>query len=167
MLKENNIACKRRLKELLIDYIFILIYLVLLFGIVMGIYFVVLKGIPEFNEWQSQILATVTSVIPIILIFACFDYNKGSIGKQKSGLKLHYKNKNFGTSLIRNIIKFLPWQLAHIGVIHGIYSEFDALAIIFTNLSMALALVMLIMSLVRKDKRHLGDLIAGTQIQVQ
>lgn len=167
MLKENNIACKRRLKELLIDYIFILIYLLLLFGIVMGIYFVVLKGIPEFNEWQSQIVATVTSVIPIILIFAYFDYNKGSIGKQKSGLKLHYKNKNFGASLIRNIIKFLPWQLAHIGVIHGIYSEFDSLAIIFTNLSMALVLVMLIMSLVRKDKRHLGDLIAGTQIQVQ
>lgn len=167
MLKENNITWKQRLKELFIDYICILIYLLILFGITMGIYFAVLKGIPEFNEWQSQLTATVTSVIPIILIFSFLDYTKGSVGKQKTGLELYYTKKTFGASLVRNIIKFLPWQLGHIGTIRGIYTNFDILAIIFTICSMVLALVLLVMGLVRRDKRHLGDLIAGTQTQVR
>ncbi len=164
MLKENNITWKQRLKELFIDYICILTYLLILFGIAMGIYFIILKGIPEFNEWQSQLTATVTSVIPIILIFSFLDYTKGSVGKQKTGLELYYTNKTFIASLVRNIIKFLPWQLGHIGTIRGIYTNFDMLSIVFNICSIVLALVLLVMGLVRRDKRHLGDLIAGTQV---
>lgn len=66
------------------------------------------------NELQSQVMALFTSVIPIIMIFSYMDYSKdGSIGKRKAGLKLVYKHKSFKSSLIRNIIKFLPWQLGH------------------------------------------------------
>ncbi len=167
MLTENNLTWKMRLRELFIDYICILIYLIILFGITMGIYLVVLKGIPEFNELQSQLVALLTSVIPIVLIFSFWDYSKGSIGKRKAGLELYYVNKTFGASLVRNIIKFLPWQLGHIGTIRGIYTNFDTVAIIFTICSMVLAIVLLVMGLVRRDKRHLGDLIAGTQTQVR
>lgn len=167
MLIENDIVLKQRLKELLIDYICILIYLVILFGITMGIYLVILKDIPEFNELQSQLVAIFTSVVPIILIFSFLDYTKGSIGKRKAGLKLYYTNKTFCASLLRNIVKFLPWQLGHIGTIHGMYTNFDILAITFMICSMALALIILIMGLVRSDKRHLGDLIARTQTQVR
>ena len=167
MLRENNITWKQRLKELFIDYICILIYLLILFGITMGINYGLLKGIPEFNEWQSQLTAIVTSVIPIVLIFSFLDYTKGSVGKQKAGLELYYINKTFGASLVRNIIKFLPWQIAHIGIIRGIYTNFDTLSIIFTICSMVLAFVLLAMGLVRRDKRHLGDLIAGTQTQLR
>lgn len=73
----------------------------------------------------------------------------------------------FGASLVRNIIKFLPWQLGHIGTIRGIYTNFDTVSIIFTICSTVLAIVLLVMGLVRRDKRHLGDLIAGTQTQVR
>lgn len=41
--------------------------------------------------------------------FTYLDYNGGSIGKRKMGLKLAYKNKNYSSALVRNIIKFLPW----------------------------------------------------------
>jgi len=166
MLTENNITWKIRLKELAIDYIFILIYLIILFAISIGIYLMVLKDMPQFNEFQSQLVAIFTSVIPIVLIFSYLDYTKGSIGKRKAGLKLHYKNKSFGSSLTRNIIKFLPWQLAHIGVIRAIYTSFDTVALIFSICSMVLALLMFVMGLVRNDKRHLGDLIGGTQTQM-
>ena len=124
-------------------------------------------GIPELGELQSQLIATVTSVIPITLIFAIMDHKKGSIGKRKAQLFLYYHRKHFGASLIRNTVKFLPWQLGHIGVIHGIYTEFDIAAIVFTYISMGLGLLLLIMGLARKDKRHLGDLIAGTQVQAR
>ena len=165
MLKENGITWKQRLKELAVDYICILIYLLLLFGLNMMIFFVFLNGFPTFTETQSQLIAAFTSVVPIIVIFSALDYTKGSIGKRKARLKLFYGKKNFGASLLRNIIKFLPWQLAHIGVIHGMYTEFDISAIIFTYFSIGLGLLMLVMGIARKDKRHLADLIAQTQVQ--
>ena len=111
----NNIPIKKRLKELLVDYAVIIAYLVLLLIINLGIMFLILKEIPEYTETQSQLIATFTSVIPIILIFSFLDFKDGSIGKRAAGLKLTYVNHRFSSSLVRNIIKFLPWQLGHVG----------------------------------------------------
>lgn len=166
MLVTNNIPLSKRLKELFIDYIFIVGYLAILFSITITMYFVIFESIPEFSESKTQLVALFTSVIPIILIFSLLDYKKGSIGKRKAGLKLYYNNKTFGSSLIRNIIKFLPWQLGHLATIHGMYSNYDALAIIISILSIVLALTLLMMVIMRKDKRHLGDLLAKTQVKV-
>jgi uncharacterized RDD family membrane protein YckC len=167
MITNNNITWKQRLVELFIDYVFILAYLIFLFGVTMGAYFGILGHIPELNELQSQLIATCTSVIPLILIFSFLDYRQGSFGKKKAKLKLFYSKKSFGASLLRNFIKLLPWQLAHIGVIHGMYSDFDLPAVILTNTSMLFAITLLIMGFARKDRRHLGDLLAGTQVQVK
>lgn len=160
-----TIPIRIRLKELLIDYLVILAYLLLLLIVNLGIFFIVLNRVPEYTEMQTQLIATFTSVIPIILIFSYLDYFKnGSIGKKVSGLKLVYKRHKFSASLTRNIIKFLPWQLGHIGVIHGMYSDFSITSIIIMNSGTLLGLILLIMRLFRKDKRHLGDLIAGTKV---
>src|SRR5690554_6418013 len=116
----NHIPIRIRLKELLIDYLVILAYLVVLFIVNVAIMLFVFKGMPAYSETQSQLIATFTSVIPIILIFSYLDfYKSGSIGKRVTGLKLVYEKKTFGSSLLRTVIKFLPWQLGHIGVIHG------------------------------------------------
>lgn len=164
----NNIPIKNRLIELLVDYLIIIVYLVLLLIVDLGIILFIFKGMPKYTEMQAQLIATFTSVIPIILIFSYLDYFKnGSIGKRVSGLKLTYTNQRFSSSLLRNIIKFLPWQLGHVGVIHGIYSDFDMTAIMIASSGTFLGLVLLFMGLFRKDKRHLGDLIAGTKIVLQ
>lgn len=164
----NNIPIKNRLIELLVDYLIIIAYLVILLIINLGIIFFIFKGIPEYTEVQAQLIATFTSVIPIIFIFSYLDYfKKGSIGKRVSGLKLTYTNHRFSSSLLRNSIKFLPWQLGHVGVIHGVYSDFDLIAIIIANSGTFLGVVLLIMGLFRKDKRHLGDLIAGTKVELR
>lgn len=167
MINDNNICVKQRIKELIIDYICIIVYLLALLGVSMGFFLGIFREIPNFSELQSQLIATFSSVIPVVIFFSIWDYTNGSIGKRKAWLKLCYKHKSFKASMTRNIVKFLPWQLAHIGVIHGMYTDFDLVAIIFTNTSMGLAIIMLVMGLVRKDKRHLGDLIAGTQVQVR
>jgi uncharacterized RDD family membrane protein YckC len=167
MLDENNATVKQRIMELAIDYACILIYLLLLFGIGITVYLGFLSGIPDFSEQQSQLLAAFTSIIPIILIFSFLDYTKGSFGKRKAGLIVFYSHRNFGASLLRNIVKFLPWQLAHIGVIHGVYAQFDVWSIIFSYFGMGFGILLFVMGVARKDKRHLGDLIAGTQVQAR
>lgn len=164
----NNIPFRKRLKELVVDYLVILSYLLLLLIVNLGINFFILDGIPEYTEIQTQLIAIFTSVMPIIFIFSYLDYIKnGSVGKKVSGLKLTYKKRRFSSSLTRNIIKFLPWQLGHIGVIHGMYSDFSITAIVIMNSGTLLGLLLLLMGLYRKDKRHLGDLIAGTKVELQ
>ena len=164
----NSISFKKRMIELLFDYLFILAYLALLFLGSMLFYTIFFNGIPEFTEIQSQCLVFFTSVLPIILLFTFFDYTKnGSFGKAKAGLQLVYKKKTVQTSLLRNTIKFLPWQIGHMGTIHGFYSEFDSLSIILSFLATLLAVALLAMMVFRKDKRHLGDLLAHTQVQLK
>ena len=62
---------------------------------------------------------------------------------------------------------FLPWQIGHMGTIHGLYSDFDVVSIILSNSATLLAVLLLAMTLFRKDKRHLGDLLAHTQVQLK
>ena len=164
----NSISLKKRMIELLFDYLFILAYLALLFLGSMPFYTIFFNGIPEYTEIQSQCLVFFTSVFPITLLFTFLDYTKnGSFGKAKAGLQLIYKKKTVQSSLIRNAIKFLPWQIGHMGTIHGFYSEFDFLSIILSFLATLLAVALLAMMVFRKDKRHLGDLIAHTQVQLK
>ena len=164
----NPIPFKKRMIEFLFDYLFILAYLVLLFLSSMLIYIIFFNGVPEFAEIQSQWLVFFTSVLPITLLFTFLDYkNYGSFGKVKAGLELVYQKKTVQASLIRNVIKFLPWQLGHMGTIHGLYSDFDVLSIILSFSATLLAVLLLAMTIFRKDKRHLGDLLASTQVQLK
>ena len=164
----NPIPFKKRMIEFLFDYLFILAYLVLLFLSSMLIYIIFFNGVPEFTEIQSQWLVFLTSILPITLLFTYLDYVKnGSLGKGKAGLELVYQKKIVQASLIRNVIKFLPWQLGHMGTIHGFYSEFDLISIILSFFATLLAVALLTMMVFRKDKRHLGDLLAHTQVQLK
>ena len=166
MLAINPISVKKRMIEFLFDYLFILAYLVLLFIISMLIYTIFFNGVPEFTEIQSQWLVFLTSILPITLLFTYLDYAKnGSFGKGKAGLELVYQKKTVQASLIRNVIKFLPWQLGHMGTIHGFYSDFDMLSISLSISATSLAVSLLAMTMFRRDKRHLGDLLAHTQVQ--
>ena len=168
MLAINPISVKKRMIEFLFDYLFILTYLVFLFIVSMLIYIIFFNGVPEFTEIQSQWLVFFTSVLPITLLFTFLDYSKnGSFGKGKAGLELLYQKKTIQASLIRNTIKFLPWQLGHMGTIHGFYSDFDVLSIILSISATLFAVLLLAMMLFTKDKRHLGDLLAHTQVQLK
>ncbi|MEC6748179.1 RDD family protein [Marinilactibacillus sp. XAAS-LB27] len=167
MKKQNQIKFNLRIKEIVIDYVIILVFLSAVLLLNVTFYFLILGRIPELTMQASQIVATVETVVPVILIFSILDYRApyGSCGKRKVGLKLIYIKRNYWRSLLRNAVKFLPWQLAHIGVIEGIYTEFSTLgSIIYTNAGILLALILFGMGVFRKDKRHLGDLLAGTQV---
>ncbi len=165
-IRNNQIRFKQRMKELIFDYLVIILYLSVIFLVSMAVYFLFFNGIPIMSEPQAQLIVVLTSVIPIILIFAYLDYSKdGSIGKQKAGLKLIYKHKSFKASFIRNLIKFLPWQIGHMSTIHGIYSDFDLWSMVLFFIGIGLAILLLLMGFMRNDKRHLGDLLAQTQVQ--
>ncbi len=164
---KNNVGIKQRLKALFIDYLCILAYLVILFLFIMSIYTFVLNGIPEFTETQAQWIAFLTTVFPITLYFILKESKKpyASVGKEKIGLKVKYTGNSIKGSLIRNILKFLPWEFGHLSVIKGIYSGFDSISVfVFYGLALILPITYILMVTFRKDHRHLPDLLSGSQI---
>ena len=164
----NPIPVKKRMIELLFDYLFILAYLILLALGSFVYYLISQKGMQQPTEFESQSITFFTSVLPITLIFTYLDYTKnGSFGKKKAELQLVYEKKTVQASLIRNVIKFLPWQIGHMSAIHSVYSGFDLSYFILCYTSILFLVVLLAMSIFRKDKRHLGDLIAHTQVQLK
>ncbi len=167
MITNNDIKWQVRLKELLIDYLVIIVYLSIELMVVLVLFLGVLQDMPTLKEWQSHVISAIGSVIPIVIIFSIQDFRKGTIGKQKSSLVIYYRHKAIQYSFIRNIIKFLPWQIAHIGIIHGTYHDFNDISLLLASTGLILGVVLLCMTLFRKDKRHLGDMIAGTQVQIK
>lgn len=157
----------QRVKELFTDYVVILGYLAVLTLVFAGFYASVLGGVPEFSPVHAQLIATLTSVVPIVLIFSALDYHRpyGTVGKRRVGLKVAYRTREPWRALVRNAVKFTPWQLAHIGVIDGVYTEFNRpVSHIFMWAGMGLLFLLLGMGLLRTDGRHLGDMLAGTQV---
>ena len=166
-MNEGRISTKIRLKEFAIDYAVIVAYLVAVFAVAATFYMTAFGEIPAFSQWQSQLIATCASIIPVVIIFSILDYRAplGTFGKRKAGLKVRYKTRAYWRSSVRNGVKFLPWQLAHMGVIGGMYSDFtSSLAMVALYASLGLLALLLGMVLFRKDGRHLGDMLAGTRV---
>ena len=99
-----------RLKELFFDWLFICAYLVLLLLTTLAIYLLIFNDVPAFTNYQSQLIATMSTI-------------------------------------------------------NGIYNGFDTpFSIIFSALSMALAVVYILMAFISKDKRHLADILSGSTV---
>ncbi|GAB3059692.1 hypothetical protein GCM10027156_06570 [Salinicoccus sesuvii] len=76
-----------------------------------------------------------------------------------------YRGNSLRGSLVRNTMKFLPWQFGHMSTISGMYHGFDtAFYFFFYALSMTLMIVYILMVIIRKDHRHLGDILAGSTV---
>lgn len=161
---------KLRIKALVLDYICISVYLIILTIVAMGIYFIVFRRIPEFTEIQSQGIAFLTTILPITIYFSIKESSEyfATCGKKKVGIKVkYYKNSVIG-SIIRNILKFLPWQFGHMAVIRGIHKGFESpFVLVFYFLSVLLPILYIGMVWLRPDYRHLPDLLASSQVIIE
>lgn len=156
-----------RLKALFWDWLFISAYLIVLMMVSLLLYYSILGSIPELTEVQSQWIAFLTSVLPIICIFSIWESNPhfASMGKRKAGLVVKYRQNPIRGSIIRNVLKFLPWQFGHMSAIRGIYYGYQSeLTFVLLVLSVLLPLVYVVMALFRTDHKHLADVLAGSVV---
>jgi uncharacterized RDD family membrane protein YckC len=123
--------------------------------------------------FQSSInmqLYVLTSIsIPVWIYFAYFDSekSKGTFGKRI--FKLEVKdNKNqkisFGKSLLRTILKLLPWEIAHIGIIFPtpLYYENEPAVRILSYIGLLLLAIYFISIWTDSKKRSIYDKVIGT-----
>lgn len=171
--KLQKAAMSTRFKALFLDWLLISAYLLMLLAVTLTVYHIFFVGIPEFSWAQAQLISAFTSVVPISTVFSWLEGrgNYGSWGKRKLSLRVAYQVNPIWGSIVRNVLKFLPWQFGHMGTIYGLYSGFDSpFSVIFLFLSLSLAVLYILTALIREDHRHLADLIARSmvvQIQVR
>ena len=163
------IYIRKRFSALLIDWLIMSLYIVLLFSITMLFYYIFFGKVPEITQIGTQFIAALTTVIPICIFSIVYEIKSkyGSIGKRLMGLIVVRSSKTIYHPIVRNIIKFLPWQLAHIAVIYGIYQGFSSTVfIIFYVLSLGLVILFISQVIFTKEHRHLGDILSKSKVTI-
>jgi len=110
---------KKRILAACIDYLIILIYGFILYNVTTAIYSLehILKNI---NPINSQLIGFLSLTLPVCLYFFLMESSKMRASVGKMALKIQVE-RGKGSILKRTILKFLPWEIAHIGVYWMIY----------------------------------------------
>jgi uncharacterized RDD family membrane protein YckC len=115
MMKERAVAV-RRLLAFAVDWLVVLLWCGLLFGSVM----IATSGHPPRpdNPWTAQAIGFLTMTLPVTLYFALCESSafRASLGKRVLGLVVSRDTGErlaFAPALLRNAIKFVPWEFGH------------------------------------------------------
>ena len=113
---KRNLAI-RRLVAFAVDWLVIAAWAAMLFGVVMFGF----SGHPPRpnGPWQMQVIGFAVMTLPVVLYFTLCESSvwQATLGKRALSLRVVYGRVGrtpFSHSLLRNIIKFLPWEMGHI-----------------------------------------------------
>jgi len=173
----------RRVYALLIDYLFILVWMGAI-GITSFVLFVVAgDGYPDylgmFGPLGTQLLFFLLLTVPIGVYLYATESGRyhATLGKRKAGLRVvsvHEAPLSKMQVFWRTIVKLLPWEIAHTFVwqlqyvfyTHGYQPEPPVWVMIGLSGSILLAAIYVLMVLLRKDARGPHDLVAGTHVEI-
>ena len=121
---ERNIHV-RRLLAFGVDWLVIVVWAGVLFGVVMTVF----SGHPPrpSGPWQSQAIGFAAMTLPVLLYFSLSESSlwQATLGKRALSLRVVYDGvaqAPFSNSLLRNIIKFTPWEMGHIVANQAVFS---------------------------------------------
>jgi uncharacterized RDD family membrane protein YckC len=162
------------MKAFIIDYVIILIYIGMLLGTSLLVSRVFKLKSDDLSPVAGELIAFVTLTLPVILYFTLSENGKyaGTIGKRKWGLHVISKSltiASLGQLLIRNCIKFLPWELAHFFIFQLFYfnsTNKTTPGWVLTGLitSQLLAIIYLLFIFFNKNNRSIYELFSQTRV---
>jgi len=170
-------ALRLRTLAFLLDYILIVVYIGVLIVVSISLGFgplraVFLKLFADPNS--SEITAFLLLVVPVILYFALFECSprQATWGKQRMGLLVtntHGKRLSLARSLLRSLLKFVPWELTHACLwrIPGwplAPKVFPLISVVGLVLVWVIVGVYVLSLFVSKIHQTLYDLLAGTRV---
>ncbi len=105
----------RRLAAFAVDYLVVALYMGLLYLVGRSADFAWVQ-----TPWQAQLFGFVTLTLPVVLYFTVTEGVFGAtLGKRLLGLRVTAplgSRLPLERSLLRSIVKFLPWELSHTAV---------------------------------------------------
>lgn len=161
---------KKRILSWLLDYLLILVYMGVMLAISLLVYCGVLGYVPTLNQTGMN-LVSLALILPVMAYFIVTEAGKkhASFGKWKLELSVASVRAaavRFRQVLVRNLVKFIPWQAAHMMIFNGIVNDWEITPYFTVTAAICYGLLALYLLLVfaRKDHRGLHDLIAGTVV---
>lgn len=163
---------KKRILAFLIDYLLILVYILVLLGAALLIYRLLGTGPGRIPPLKGQLTGFFSLTLPVVLYFYFMEKSKhrGTIGKIKAGIFINVKGRHHGKKLlIRNFLKFIPWEIAHTGVHYVTHysqkgEDTPTWVMVTLILPMVIAGIYLYSILRSHGKESLYDRVAGTSM---
>lgn len=159
----------KRCLAFLIDYCIIVAYALVLFGSVMIAQSLFQFKIQALSPVSGQLVGFISLTFPVLLYFFLSEKGKhqGTIGKRI--LKIRVDGDYL---LLRSILKFIPWEIAHAGVLWLFYYENAGIETpiwvwILLLLPQVLVVIYFITILIYKGEKSVYDKIARTQVSVR
>lgn len=158
----------RRILAFGLDYLLILFYAIVLFGLTSFF------DVGELSTLEGQLLGFLTLTLPVFLYFYLMENSSraATIGKRVMNISVHSDSEKSSQKVfIRNVLKFLPWEVAHIGV-HWIvyYSTLDQSPPAWVWIALILPQVVIFGYLVSivlyKGEYSIYDKLANTRIEL-
>ncbi len=145
-----------------------------LLGIYAGVLFTIspflrplFTGSPYMAEFTGFLLLT----LPFAIYFAICEASSWSASVGKKVMKLHVvdfstsKRVHFSKSLLRSIVKFLPWELAHFAIWHAFIFASSLQYIAMGALTVSyILMIAYAVGLIRRPHRTLYDRFAQTKV---
>jgi uncharacterized RDD family membrane protein YckC len=170
----------KRLKAFAFDYLFIFAYIVALAGVNYGIILSggALEDISPFlaSPIIKDAIAFLTLILPIILYFTLQESSpkQATWGKRKVGLRVVNASGEALTrlqALVRSLVKFLPWQIAHTSLYHieGLpFAPVEPSSTVMVGFALVYLLVGIYVAsaLISKKHRTPYDWVAGSYVIV-
>jgi uncharacterized RDD family membrane protein YckC len=124
-MKEERAVAVRRLLAFAVDWL----VLVLWGGVIFGAVMIATGGKPPKLEspWTGQVMSFLIMTVPFTLYFALCESSamQASLGKRTLGLVVSRETGgrvSFGSALLRNAVKFTPWEFGHTVVWQAVFA---------------------------------------------
>lgn len=158
-----------------LDYIIILLYLLIL-----GLIFFLVNSLGGASSWlfanrfRAQLSGFLLVTLPVTLYFALGEASpqRATWGKKRLGIQVTDSNGERITvwrSLARNVLKFIPWEIAHTFVWAIVFSPVDTPVWVNISIILVYALIGLNLAFLIFTKKHQTayDLLANTLVMKQ
>ncbi|HKX72659.1 MAG TPA: RDD family protein [Candidatus Saccharimonadales bacterium] len=177
----KNHTLKQRFKALFLDYLIILLWMAVLAAVNVILFIVIFDGFPDylgmFGPFWTQLIFFGVLTLPVGLFLYCSEAGPrhATFGKRKAHLKVVSTDGSWATrkqTAVRTVVKLLPWELSHAFIWqmqyvfyeHGYEAAVPAWIFVGLNVATLMALVYVMLVVVRKDRRSVHDLVAGTKV---
>lgn len=160
-----------RLKAFLIDYLFILAYLAMLFIINVFI-FPDLQKLFQGSMAVAQFIGFLMVTLPVSLYFVISEvmFNGQSIGKKKLNMQAvgaDGEKISLWKSIFRTALKFLPWEMSHFLIYRLMELGEEPMPVLYMIVGIciyALMFLYILTSIFTKKKQAFYDRIAKTKV---
>jgi|JI102314A2RNA_FD_contig_51_1578006_length_1183_multi_2_in_0_out_0_1 uncharacterized RDD family membrane protein YckC len=160
----------KRIFAWIIDWLIIAVYACALFGVMMTLSSMEIVTLGAVHPVKGQVIGFLTLTLPVVLycIFTEAGSRHATFGKRIMKIEIMGNPLTTGEIVLRNVIKFLPWEFAHAGIlwINYINTPETPRWIWLLLIGPQVLVVIYVMSIVAtKGSRSLYDMIAGTRVR--